>query len=95
MNIGFGSLSTAPRQMYLQRQKASQPAFSAKSHFSNNNNGSYDDDYIPFLGGRPDRYTRINDDDVTNIKIGLETTNDVNEFLDLLNDTGEKSDRTR
>lgn len=27
-NIGFGSLSIAPRQMYMQRQKASQPAFS-------------------------------------------------------------------
>jgi hypothetical protein len=33
------------------------------------------------FSGKPDRYLPINDDDVMNVKIALNTTCDVNEFV--------------
>jgi hypothetical protein len=39
------------------------------------------DDYIPFKGGRPDRLKVINKDDLTNLKIALETAQSMEEFL--------------
>ena len=41
-------------------------------------------DYIPFLGGRPNRETIISRDDITNISILLNTTSSVSEFLEKL-----------
>ncbi len=38
-------------------------------------------DYIPFLGGRPDRDNEIGRDDVTNLRIGLEVATDFETFL--------------
>jgi hypothetical protein len=38
-------------------------------------------DYIPFLGGRPERNIIINKDDVTNLEIALNTNSDVNTFV--------------
>jgi hypothetical protein len=38
-------------------------------------------DYIPFLGGRPERLTAIRADDIVNLKIILNTTESVEEFL--------------
>lgn len=38
-------------------------------------------DYIPFLAGRPNRETIINNDDIMNLRITLETTKDVKEFI--------------
>ncbi|MBN2036774.1 MAG: hypothetical protein JW768_08545 [Chitinispirillaceae bacterium] len=38
-------------------------------------------DYIPFLGGRPERLTVIRMDDIVNLKIILNTTKSVEEFL--------------
>jgi len=38
-------------------------------------------DYIPFLGGRPERLTVIRADDIVNLKIILNTTESVEEFL--------------
>jgi hypothetical protein len=32
---------------------------------------------IPFLGGRPEREDVISDDDIMNLRITLETTNDI------------------
>jgi hypothetical protein len=37
--------------------------------------------YIPFLGGRPEREYVIGKDDIMNLKIILNTTESVNEFL--------------
>jgi hypothetical protein len=39
-------------------------------------------DYIPFLGGRPERTAIINKDDITNLTILLNTTGSVEEFLE-------------
>jgi hypothetical protein len=39
-------------------------------------------DYIPFLGGRPERLTVIGEDDVVNLKINLNTTASVGEFIE-------------
>jgi hypothetical protein len=36
---------------------------------------------IPFLGGRPDRVTGIGQDDISDLVIALNTTEDVNDFL--------------
>jgi hypothetical protein len=41
-------------------------------------------DFIPFLSGRPDRTTVINNDDILNLRISLNTTNSVDELLALL-----------
>lgn len=38
-------------------------------------------DYIPFLGGRPERLTVIRTDDIVNLKIILNTAESVEEFL--------------
>lgn len=38
-------------------------------------------DFIPFLGGRPGRTTVINNDDIVNLMIALNTTNSVDAFL--------------
>jgi hypothetical protein len=38
-------------------------------------------DYIPFLGGRPERETVIRMDDIMNLKINLNTTDSVDEFI--------------
>jgi hypothetical protein len=38
-------------------------------------------DYIPFMGGRPDRKTVISMDDIVNLKITLNTINTIDEFL--------------
>jgi hypothetical protein len=38
-------------------------------------------DYIPFLGGRPERLTVIRADDIVNLKINLNTTESVEEFI--------------
>ena len=38
-------------------------------------------DYIPFLGGRPQRITIISKDDITNLEIALNTNADVNTFI--------------
>jgi len=38
-------------------------------------------DYIPFMEGRPDRVTIIQNDDIYNLSIALNTTNSVDEFL--------------
>jgi hypothetical protein len=38
-------------------------------------------DYIPFLGGRPDRVTIISPDDIMNLKINLNTIQSVEEFI--------------
>jgi len=38
-------------------------------------------DYIPFLGGRPERQTVIRPDDIVNLKIILNTTDSVEEFI--------------
>jgi hypothetical protein len=38
-------------------------------------------DYIPFLGGRPERLTVIKTDDIVNLKIILNTTESVEEFI--------------
>ncbi|MCX7727589.1 MAG: hypothetical protein N2053_12160 [Chitinispirillaceae bacterium] len=39
-------------------------------------------DYIPFLGGRPKRNTLITKDEILDLKILLNTTNGVEEFLE-------------
>jgi len=39
------------------------------------------DGYIPFLGGRPERETIICEDDIMNLRINLNITNSVEEFL--------------
>jgi len=38
-------------------------------------------DYIPFLGGRPDRETVIRKDDLINLEITINTCTTVEEFL--------------
>lgn len=38
-------------------------------------------DYIPFLGGRPRRSTIINNDEIMNLAIMLNTTDSVESFL--------------
>jgi hypothetical protein len=38
-------------------------------------------DYIPFLGGRPDKETVIRLDDILNLKIILNTTDSVEELI--------------
>jgi hypothetical protein len=38
-------------------------------------------DYIPFLSGRPERETIINDDDLMNLEIMVNTTNSVEDFV--------------
>ena len=38
-------------------------------------------DYIPFLGGRPDRPTVIGKDDILNLEIALGTCSTVNECI--------------
>jgi len=38
-------------------------------------------DYIPFLGGRPDRTTIIQHDEIINLSILLNTTKTLEEFL--------------
>ena len=38
-------------------------------------------DYIPFLSGRPERGTIINDDDLMNLEIMMNTTNSVEDFV--------------
>jgi len=40
--------------------------------------------YIPFLSGRPDRNTVIGSDDVLNLRIALNTTGSVEEFLKVI-----------
>lgn len=40
--------------------------------------------YIPFLGGRPDRESPINGEDLMNLSIDLWTTSSVDRFLKLL-----------
>jgi hypothetical protein len=42
-------------------------------------------DFIPFLGGRPNRETVINMDDIVNLEILLNTTKSVDEFLNKVN----------
>jgi hypothetical protein len=37
-------------------------------------------DYIPFLGGRPERQTIIGKDDILNLEITLNTCSSVDEF---------------
>ncbi len=37
--------------------------------------------FIPFLGGRPKRETIIGKDEITNLKIELNTTRTVDEFI--------------
>lgn len=39
---------------------------------------------IEFLGGRPERETVINDEDITNLKIALETSKTLEQFLSLV-----------
>lgn len=38
-------------------------------------------DYIPFLGGRPERQTIMGKDDILNLEITLNTCSSVDEFL--------------
>ena len=38
--------------------------------------------YIPFLSGRPKRITVINNDDIMNLRINLNTIKTFNEFLE-------------
>jgi hypothetical protein len=38
-------------------------------------------DYIPFLGGRPERETIVGKDDIMNLEITLNTCSTVDEFL--------------
>jgi hypothetical protein len=38
-------------------------------------------DYIPFLGGRPERQTVIGKDDIMNLEITLNTCSTVDEFV--------------
>jgi hypothetical protein len=77
MNIGFGSLSTAPRQMYMQRQKASQPAFSGMhERYEDNDTRVFENS-----AGGEDKQNYILPDDITNLKIQLATTNSVDEFI--------------
>lgn len=38
---------------------------------------------IGFLEGRPERYMAINDEDIANLKIALNTANSLDEFLQL------------
>lgn len=45
-------------------------------------------DYIPFLGGRPERTIVINKDDAMNIAILVNTTGSVEEFLEKLKPDG-------
>jgi hypothetical protein len=42
------------------------------------------DGYIPFLGGRPDREAIICDDDIINLRINLNITDTVEEFLRII-----------
>jgi len=42
-------------------------------------------DYIPFLGGRPERLTVIRADDIVNLKINLNTIASVEEFIIICN----------
>jgi hypothetical protein len=39
-------------------------------------------DYIPFLGGRPERQTIIGKDEIMNLEITLNTSPTVDEFLE-------------
>lgn len=39
---------------------------------------------IPFLGGRPDRINVISEDEIIDLKINLNITNSVDEFLALI-----------
>jgi hypothetical protein len=39
---------------------------------------------IPFLGGRPDRVTIISEDEIIDLKINLNITTTVDEFLALI-----------
>lgn len=45
---------------------------------------SLTDQFIPMGEDRPDRDTVISDDDVNNLKIALNTTSTINEFLGLV-----------
>lgn len=42
-------------------------------------------DFIPFLGGRPDRMTIISMDDITDLVIALNLTKSIEEFLSIIN----------
>ncbi len=39
-------------------------------------------DYIPFLSGRPERTKVIKDEDISNLKIELNTSTDLRSFLE-------------
>jgi hypothetical protein len=41
-------------------------------------------DFIPFLGGRPKRTTVINKEDIINLKIALNVSKNVEEFLKMI-----------
>lgn len=41
-------------------------------------------DYIPFLGGRPNRTTVISEDDIVNLRINLNIARNVDEFVALM-----------
>lgn len=40
--------------------------------------------HIPMFEGRPERDTAINSDDCINVRIALETTDNVKEFLEMI-----------
>jgi hypothetical protein len=40
------------------------------------------EDYIPFMGGKPDRNTVIDTEDVTNLIISLNTSKSLEEFVE-------------
>lgn len=41
-------------------------------------------DFIPFLGGRPDRATVISNEDITNLAIAINTAASLDEFMLLI-----------
>lgn len=40
------------------------------------------EDYIPFMGGKPDRNTVIDNEDLTNLVIALNTSKSLEEFIE-------------
>jgi hypothetical protein len=59
------------------------------------NEQNQEQEYVPSvnLSKRPKRGKVINSEDISNLKINLETTKDVSEFLDLLATINAKADK--
>jgi len=57
---------------------ATAPSFGSSKNYRNT---GYDEDYIPLYEGRPKRNVVIDSNDILNLKIALNTTNNFEDFF--------------